>query len=446
MYQRINVTDFGAAGDGKTLCTDAVNNAIRSLGDNGGVLYFPVGVYVCGTIFLESNITFFVDNEAVISGSMCIEDYRVEHAGCIEAPSFYGCLIYAEGKKNITITGGGKIIGNGGAFSGERPMLSRFVKCENIFLENICLQDSASWCNHFVLCKNVTVRKVKVFNKVNGNNDGFDFDDCRDVFITGCIIETGDDSICLKSSSGKMCENIIISDCNLSSRTAAFKSGTASKGGFRNVVMNNCILHDCQMGCIKLICVDGGTLENFIFSNLVMDRVGSPLFIRLGRRNLNFDKPAEMEYYTEGITNEQSPGYIRNIMVDSIIANVTVKDKSRTPIMITGIPSRLVQKVRITNMNVTFPGGGTAEDAEQIVAEDEFRYPEQWFFGVLPAWGIFARHIDGLVLNNVNVETASEDVRKSCIFEDVKCCRIMNSHLSETDMSVEERRNSCWKE
>ena len=106
------------------------------------------------------------------------------------------------------ITGGGKIIGNGGSFNGERPMLMRFVNCQNI-------------------C--------------------FDFDDCKDVFINGCTIETGDDSICLKSSSGGICENIIISNCNLSSRTAVFKTGTASKGGFRNVVVTNCIFHDCGM-------------------------------------------------------------------------------------------------------------------------------------------------------------------------------------------------------
>lgn len=431
MEQKINVTDFGAVGDGKTLCTDAVNKAIRSLGDNGGILYFPKGVYVCGTIFLESNLTFWVDREAVVCGSTNIDDYRVEHKGCIEAPSFDGCLIYAEKKSNITITGGGKILGNGGAFQGERPMLTRFVACENLLFDNIRMEASASWCNHFVLCKNITIRKVNIFNKVNGNNDGLDFDDCRDVFISGCIIETGDDAICLKSSSGKICENIIISDCNLSSRTAAFKTGSASKGGFRNVVMNNCILHDCQMGCIKLISVDGGSLENFCFSNLVMDRVGSPLFIRLGRRNLNFDKPAEMEYYTEGIANQHSVGRVRNIIFDSIIANVTVEDKSRTPIMITGIPSQAVQKVRISNMNIIFPGGGTIEDSERNVAEDEFRYPEQWFFGILPAWGLFARHVDGLTINNLEMELATEDKRKRCIFEDVKNCRIMNSDMAE---------------
>ena len=145
------------------------------------------------------------------------------------------------------ITGGGKIIGNGGSFNGERPMLMRFVNCQNICFDGIYEEGSGSWCNHFVLCQNVHIINVNLYNKVNGNNDGFDFDDCKDVFINGCTIETGDDSICLKSSSGGICENIIISNCNLSSRTAVFKTGTASKGGFRNVVVTNCIFHDCGM-------------------------------------------------------------------------------------------------------------------------------------------------------------------------------------------------------
>lgn len=420
LYKTINVTDFGATGDGITKCTDAVNKAIKSLGKAGGTLFFPMGLYVCGTIFLESNVTLYIDREAVISGSTDIEDYHVEHTGCIEAPSFNGCLIFAEDKKNIKITGGGRIKGNGGSFiNGERPMLTRFVKCKNIVIEDILLGESASWCNHFVLCEDVFVNRVNIFNKVNGNNDGFDFDDCRDVFISHCKIETGDDSICLKSSSGKICENIIISDCNLSSRTAAFKTGTASKGGFRNVVMNNCVFHDCGMGCIKLICVDGGLLENMTFSNIVMDKVGSPLFIRLGRRNLKFETPQEMEYYTEGIENEDEAGTIRNIIIFGVRANVTVCDKDRTPIMITGLKSKAVEKIQLNNISITFPGGGTIEDTKAEVPEDEYRYPEQWFFGVLPSYAIFARHVNGLLLNNVFVEAEREDMRKAYIFEDV---------------------------
>lgn len=420
MCRIINVNDFGALGDG-SLCTEAVNKAIKSLAEQGGTVFFPNGTYTVGTVFLESNITVLLDNLAVIEGSKNIEDYHAEHTGCIESPAFNGCLFIAEDKENIKITGG-KIYGNGGAFAeGERPMLTRFVRCKNIVIEDIFLGGSASWCNHFVLCERVFINRVDVFNKVNGNNDGFDFDDCKNVFVSNCTIETGDDSICLKSSNGGICENIMISNCSLSSRTAAFKTGTASKGGFRNVTITNCVFHDCNMGCIKLICVDGGTLENITVSNIVMDKVGSPLFIRLGRRNLKFDKPQEMvyDYDTDGNVNDGDAGAIRNIIISDIRANVTVGEKDKTPMMITGLKSRSVEKIQLNNISITYPGGGTAEDSEIIVPEDEFRYPEQWFFGVLPAYALFARHVEKLSMTNISIETQATDVRKPYVFEDV---------------------------
>ena len=420
MCKIVNVKDFGALGDG-SLCTSAVNDAIRSLAECGGTVFFPNGIYTVGTIFLESNITICLDKLAVIQGSKNIDDYHVEHTGCIESPGFNGCLLIAEDKENIKITGG-KICGNGGTFiEGERPMLTRFVRCKNIIIEDISLGESASWCNHFILCERVFINRVDIFNKVNGNNDGFDFDDCKNVFISNCTIETGDDSICLKSSSGGMCENIMISNCLLSSRTAAFKTGTASKGGFRNITITNCVFYDCNMGCIKLICVDGGILENIAISNIVMDRVGSPLFIRLGRRNLKFETPQEMvyDYDTQGNKNDDEPGFIRNIMISGIRANVTVLEKDKTPIMITGLKSRFIEKIQLDNISITYPGGGTEEDSKISVPEDEFRYPEQWFFGVLPAYAFFARHINKLSMNNIFIEVQNYDARKPYVFEDV---------------------------
>lgn len=432
MCRIISVKDFGAIGDG-TLCTNAVNSAISSLAGEGGTVFFPNGVYVTGTIFLESNVTLMLDKKAVIEGSKDIEDYHVPHEGCIEAPSFDGCLLYAEDKENVKLTGG-RIRGNGGVFEGERPMLTRFVRCRNVVLEDISLGESGSWCNHFVLCDRVFVNRVDIYNKVQINNDGLDFDDCKNVFITNSTIETGDDSICLKSSSGGICENILVTNCTISSKTAVFKTGTASKGGFRNVTLSNCVFHDCEMGCIKLICVDGGILENMTFSNIVMDRVGSPLFIRLGRRNLKFDKPKEMEYFTPGIENEDDPGIIRNILISDIRANVTLQDKERTPIMITGLNGHYVEKIQLNNLNLTFPGGGTKEDAERQIAEDDFRYPEQWFFGVLPAYAVFARHVKGLWMNNVWVDSIEQDAREACICEDVQDAKYCNCTFSMKKM------------
>jgi len=105
---------------------------------------------------------------------------------------------------------------------------------------------------------------------------------------------------------------------------------------------------------------------------------------------------------------------------------VTLQDKERTPIMITGLNGHYVEKIQLSNLNLTFPGGGTKEDASRLVAEDDFRYPEQWFFGVLPSYAVFARHVKGLWMNNVWVDVIEEDARKACICEDVQNVKCFN--------------------
>ena len=150
-----------------------------------------------------------------------------------------------------------------------------------------------------------------------------------------------------------------------------------------------------------------------------MERVGSPLFIRIGRRNLKYETPQEMDFWGEGETNSGDAGCIKNIFLSNIQANVTVEDKDKTPIMLAGLGDSKIENVRITNMDVTFPGGGNVEDKNRVVAEDEYKYPEQWFFGVLPAWGMFARHVKSLKLCDVTMSLSNPDERNMFYLDDV---------------------------
>ncbi len=86
--------------------------------------------------------------------------------------------------------------------------------------------------------------------------------------------------------------------------------------------------------------------------------------------------------------------------------------------MITGLPGAEIENVILRDVDLSFPGGGTAEDAARTVGEDPWKYPEQWFFGVLPAWGLFARHVRGLRLQNVSLRTRTPDARHAKILED----------------------------
>jgi polygalacturonase len=414
-------------------CTQQLQSAIDSChAGGGGFVTLPPGAYEIGTIHLKSHVHLVLDPGAELLGSRNIADYDPAVIGCIEAPSFSRCLIYAENASNIGLHGPGMIDGRGtkDVFKPsddpdqvpERPMLIRFVDCRDVRMRGVTLKNAASWCCHLVGCEKVWIEDTTIDSRVNVNNDGFDLDSCRDVFIRGCHLFTGDDSICPKSTRDYPCENIIVSDCLISSETAGVKLGTSSAGGFRNVLVKNCIFRDCRMGVLKLLCVDGGVLENVHFSDLIMENVEGPIFIRLGARNVVFDRPKEIVYDRDDVKDQlpEVRGILRNCSFRNIRATVRTDDPARSGIMVTGVPGNCIENVTFENVDIIFPGGGTTEDAARAVPEDERRYPEQFFFGVLPCSAVFLRHVCGVSLRHISFTWENADLRPWIVSHDAE--------------------------
>lgn len=425
--------NFGAVGDGVQNDTAAIQKTLDvCAAGGGGTVRFSKGIFLTGTLKLGGGTTLEVCGDAEIRASTDLRDYADDIVGCIEYPSFDRCLIYAEGKRGLRICGEGCINGRGGPETfpdslpgGEkalRPMLIRFVDCSNIEFEHILLKDAASWCCNIVNGSDVRMRGVRVDSDRIGNTDGFDFDSCRRVLVESCELKTGDDAICLKSSRPEPCSDFEIRNCTVSSKTAALKLGTASRSGFRNIRLHDCRFHHCEMGAVKLLCVDGGVLEDVEISDVVMERVEGPLFIRLGTRNMDLSKQNCMVYYTvpDQTAGLSSPGgALRRVTIRNIDADCSCAAPDRSGILITGVPGFFIRDVVLENIRVRFPGGGTEADAARVPAEDPARYPEQFFFGVLPAYGLYARHVDGLHLKNVHFELAEPDRRPAVLLTDV---------------------------
>jgi polygalacturonase len=115
-------------------------------------------------------------------------------------------------------------------------MLIIFTECEAVSLRDVCFQDSPSWGLYLIACDGVRVAGVRVRNRARPNGDGLDLESCRSTFVSDCDISCDDDAICLKSSiAGKPCEHIVITNCVITSNTAAVKFGTPSRAGFRAV-------------------------------------------------------------------------------------------------------------------------------------------------------------------------------------------------------------------
>jgi len=175
------------------------------------------------------------------------------------------------------------------------------------------------------------------------------------------------------------------------------------------------------MGAIKLQLVDGGLLENVDISRIVMEGVGNPIFIRLGNRGRTYTKRTGQKQGADAKPEGTPVGTLKNVRIRDLVAEVTGDDMSRAgSIMITGIPGHYVEDVVLENIRISYPGGGTKEDAERVVPEDIARYPEQFFFGVLPAWGAYIRHARNIEFINVELKTRITDARKKLFMEDVE--------------------------
>jgi len=421
-----DITTYGAIGDEKTVNTAAIQKAIDEC-TAGGVVYVPAGNYVTGTLWLKSDIELRIAKDAKLLGSTDINDYSRDNQGSIEAPAFDECLIYAENAKNITITGGGTIDGRGTKDNfpigkrkayNDRPMLMRFVDCIGLNFNNITLRDAASWCVHLVNSEDIVVSKVHIDSRVNRNNDGFDLDGCKNILIEDSEIHTGDDAICPKSTV-RATENLVVRNCIVSSHTSAFKCGTSSHGGFKNIHIYDCEFRDVGMGAIKLQIVDGGIMENITIENIKIVNSEGPIFIRLGNRGRGYTKAIEQIYKKDAESEGVPVGSIKNIIIRNIDAEVVSEKRDRWGILITGIPGHYVENVLLENIKISYPGGGAELEAKNVVAEDEARYPEQYFFGVLPSWGAYIRHAKNIEFNNVVMSTRAADERQEIVQDDV---------------------------
>ena len=429
-----NVLDFGAKGDGVKLDTKAIQTAIDACTKTGGTVVFPRGRYLTGTIKLKSHVTLDLPAGAVILGSTDTNEYATDIVGCafINEKHINKCLVYAEGAENIAITGMGAIDGQGASFPGatpegkaaDRPMLIRFVKCTNVALRDVSLRNAASWCTNLLSCTDVRVQGISIFNRCNANNDGIDITNSQKVRISDSIFITQDDGICFQSmSNDDPVRDITITNCVFSTRWAAIRSGGAHRGGIRNVTVSNCVIYDTY-GCgIKLQVSGNCTMEDMTFSNIVMKNVSAPISLRFGN----------VHYNGEAFDESHPWGTMRNILFNNIRASVlSAADlKKANPdqypgeekqcISICGIPNHPIEGITLSNIQVTYPGGGTSEEAaKRDLPELEAQYPEYFMWGVLPAYGLYARHATGLSLNNVRFELASDDIRPAIVCDQVR--------------------------
>ena len=407
-----DVRDYGAKPDGKTLCTASIQKAIDACSQSGGgTVYLPPGTFLSGTIYFKTGVTLRLAAGSTLLGSTDLNDYPPTVQAFRSYTDNYTdkSLIYGENVDRIAITGEGTIDGQGASFEGPykvRPYMIRFIQCRNVTVKDVTIKDSPMWVQHFLACDDVRITGITVRSLVNHNNDGIDIDSCRRVIISDCNINSGDDAIVLKSTSARVCRDVAISNCILSSRCNALKMGTESNGGFENIVITGCSIYDTRLAGVALEIVDGGTMDRVIVSNITMNKVGAPIFLRLGNRARPFKKNME----TPGM------GVMRNIT----ISNIEATGANPTGCAISGLPEAKIENVTLSNVRLSFEGGGTKAEAAREIPEKPADYPEYSMFGRLSAYGLYCRHVKGLKLFNVQLQLEKPDRRHAVVLEDVE--------------------------
>ena len=252
-----NVAEYGIVGDGVTNYTDVLNGLTKRMANVGGTLYFPAGEYVTGTLFLGSNTTLYLETGAVLRGSERFEDFPFIDPDEVKGYTRGGRwgLISAYKAQNLKICGGGTIDGRGecwwrsGKNDYERPRTVSFIQCKDVVISDVTVCNSPCWTLHPMCCENVSIRSVTIRNPYDSpNTDGINPESCKNVRISDCYIDVGDDCVTIKSGAEEdllqkqfPCENITVTNCIMAHGHGGVVFGSEMSGGIKNVTVSNCI-------------------------------------------------------------------------------------------------------------------------------------------------------------------------------------------------------------
>ena len=423
------ITEYGAGLDSTVLSTKAINDAIEACHvDGGGRVVVPKGTFLTGAIHLKSNVNLHLEDGAKLLFSRDVEDYkplvktRWEGMECMN----YSPLIYAYGQENIAITGNGILDGNAnnefwwpwkakkehGWVEGMdnqlaavkkltqdvkdrvpveervygdghflRPPFIQPYNSTNILIADVKIINAPFWNINPVLCENVTVRNVSVVTH-GPNNDGCNPESSKNVLITDCYFDTGDDCIAIKSGRnedgreiGRPAENHIIENCEMKDGHGGIVLGSEISGGARNIFAQNLKMDSPELDRIlriKTSSLRGGVIENIYMRNVEVGTYKEAAVL------------VDMYY--------ENPGDFMPTVRNVTVENLNVREGGKFGVLINAYEESPAENLRIINStiegvdvpiqanytkgmkfdNVTINGKLVSEEDVQASSEAEF--------------------------------------------------------------------------
>ena len=477
-----DIRDFGAE-PGEQLNTEAIRKACEACREaGGGVVLVDGGCYRSGTVRLSSHTTLFITPGSTLMASRNPDDLitRIEGTQDFGDESSGGSFILAMDAEDVCITGGGVIHGQGEWFvheprkkpalepfpvtmlptreqAGEintvpgsvrtfyrdriryaedkygegKPVLRRpsamvwLLRCTRVRVENIVLRDSMCWTLHPEACDGVLIRNTVIDdNRHVANTDGIDISGCSHVEVDHCFVSCADDGLCIKNpvSTGRSSEHLYLHDCTVLTVMNAFKIGTGTRHDIRHVVLENCVFRmpDIYPGSVSGISIescDGSHVEDITVRGIRMEKIQCPLYIVLNRRNgahEPYSEDPDAPYWGGSVSS------VRICDIEAADAELPAILTGYTDVTKAGKPVRkAISDIGIQNYRVTY------RDNQEILhlpaAFDEFltEYPESNAHGDVDACGLWIRHADHVLLENIQITPRSVNSREKIRLYDV---------------------------
>lgn len=428
------IEQFGAKGDGHTLNTRSINAAIlASSQKGGGVVLIPAGYWLSGPIELHSNVNLHLEDNAFLQFTADFDQYKIVEGNYEGKPSARNqSPISGKNLENIAITGKGTIDGNGDAWrmvgrgaltDGEwrkkvasgglvsadgktwfpsektklaheekrsvllvdgktladfedikdylRPNLLVLTNCKKVLLEGVTFQNSPAWNLHPLMSQHLTIRDVKIKNPDYAQNgDGIDIESCSNVLIEDCILDVGDDAICIKSGKdeegrkrGIATEKVIIRRNKVYLGHGGFVVGSEMSGGARDIFVEDCTFMGTDKGIrFKTTRGRGGIVENIHIRNINMsDIVHEAIFFDM----YYWTKPPGANEVQEIPPVTIETPQIRHVYIENIHCN-----GADIGVFVRGLPEMPVQHIYMKNLNLTVNKGVEIKDAQHIFIEN----------------------------------------------------------------------------
>ena len=439
-----DITAFGAVGDGRTDCSEAIRAAVeRCRSAGGGTVYVPAGTYETGPIELVSGITLYLETGAVLRFTDRFDAYPPTFTRWSGYECYgYRPLIYGRNLERVAIKGEGVIDGRGQAWweaygrlkRGEtvevspyreqlialnealyttvdstfvewetqflRPPLLQLFDCRYVTIEGVTLQHSPFWNTHLVYCDEVKVRGVTIRNPHDTpNGDGLDIDSCTNVTVSDCQFDVGDDCLCLKSGINEQgrriarpTENVAVTNCIMHRGHGGIVLGSEMSGDIRRVTVSNCIFLGTDRGIrVKTNRARGGVVEDIMISNIYMRDVLCPIAVNsFYRYGVDPNDPSMTT--PEAIAVTESTPVVRGL----VISDVTARNARAAAAFVYGLPEMPIEDVALRNVTVEMTQDPEEQGGEPDMVKEEL---------VMAGEGMYFKHVRGLELYRVKVKT-----------------------------------------